>query len=263
MPFFNNLRSGYIGGSPEDYYNTGIKSLHDYSSPNIIRDTLQVYVDASNKNSYPGSGTTWTDLSGNGRNGTLTLGPTFSTSEVDGYIQLDGVNDYISFGQTFNFTTQAFTIGMWLKFLSWNAGSGANCVLFWKGDFTTSGYYFEFNLSGGNGAFYTNQGGASQSSIGPAAATQKVLDNWMHLMITRSGTSVIIYINGIDVTSSSGSHTNPATASTNNFYLGAYTNTAGANITNMRIAMFYIWQKALSASDVLYTFNASRKRFGI
>jgi len=262
MAFFNNLRSGFIGGTPEDYYNTGIKSIHDYSSPNIIRDTLQVYVDAANKNSYPGSGTTWTDLSGNGRNGTLTNGPTFSTSEVDGYIQLDGVNDYITFGQNFNFTTQAFTIGMWMKLLSWNAGSGLNCVTFWKGDFQNNGYYHEFNLNGQNGSFYTNQSGASQLTSGPGPTVQTFLDNWMHLMFTRSGTSVTIYINGVSVNSSSGTHTNPATASTNNFIIGSYASATG-NFTNMRIAMFYIWQKALSASDVLFTFNASRKRFGI
>ena len=262
MPFFNNLRSGFIGGTPEDYYNTGIKSIHDYSSPTIIRDTLQVYVDAANRNSYPGSGTTWTDLSGNGRNGTLTNGPTFSTSEVDGYIQLDGVNDQITFGQNFNFTTQAFTIGMWMKFLSWNAGSGTNCVVFWKGDFQNNGYYYEFNLVNANGGFFTNQSGASQNSNGPGGAVQRLLDNWMHLMITRSGTSAVIYVNGINVNAVNGTHTNPATASTNNFLIGAYSG-GTSNITNMRVAMFYIWQKALSASDVLFTFNASRKRFGI
>jgi len=262
MPFFNNLRSGFIGGTPEDYYNTGIKSIHDYSSPTIIRDTLQVYVDAANRNSYPGSGTTWTDLSGNGRNGTLTNGPTFSTSEVDGYIQLDGVNDYISFGQNFNFTTQAFTIGMWVKFLSWNAGSGTNCGVFWKGDFQNNGYYYELNLVSGAAGFFTNQSGASQNTNGPGTGVQTLLDNWLHLIVTRSGTTVTIYINAVNFTGAVASHTNPATASTNNFLIGSYSAGTG-NFTNMRIAMFYIWEKALSASDVLFTFNASRRRFGL
>ena len=262
MTFFNNLRSGYIGGPPEDYFNTGIKSIHDYSSPNIIRDTLQVYVDAANKNSYPGSGTTWTDLSGNGRNGTLTNGPTFSTSEVDGYIQLDGVNDYISFGQNFNFTTQSFTIGMWLKFLSWNAGSGINCALFWKGNFQVNGYYYEFPLAANNGGFFTGQSGASQNTNGPGSGPQTLVDNWLNLIITRSGATVSIYVNGAVVTGSAASHVNPADAASNNFIIGAY-NAASQNFTNMRIAMFYIWQKALTASEVLYTFNTSRKRFGL
>ena len=46
-------------------------------SPKIVTDGLVLSVDAANKKSYPGSGTTWYDLSGNAINGTLTNGPTF------------------------------------------------------------------------------------------------------------------------------------------------------------------------------------------
>ena len=65
-------------------------------SPSIITDSLILCLDAANTKSYPGSGTVWTDLSGNGNNVTLTNGPTYSS--VDGRsIVFDGTNDYADF----------------------------------------------------------------------------------------------------------------------------------------------------------------------
>ena len=59
---------------------------------NIVTNGLVLFLDANNTNSYPGSGTSWYDLSGNGNTGTLTNGPTFS-GENGGTIVFDGVDD--------------------------------------------------------------------------------------------------------------------------------------------------------------------------
>lgn len=64
-----------------------------YTGPNIVRNGLVLCLDAASLRSYPGSGTTWNDLSGNNNNGTLTNGPTFN-SENGGSIVFDGTNDY-------------------------------------------------------------------------------------------------------------------------------------------------------------------------
>ena len=61
----------------------------------IVTDGLVLCLDAGDKMSYPGAGTTWTDLSKNKNNGTLTNGPTFDSAN-GGSIVLDGTNDYIS-----------------------------------------------------------------------------------------------------------------------------------------------------------------------
>ena len=60
--------------------------------PRIPTSGLIFYLDAANTRSYPGSGTTWTDLSGNGNTGTLTNGPTYSSAN-GGQIVFDGSND--------------------------------------------------------------------------------------------------------------------------------------------------------------------------
>jgi hypothetical protein len=64
-------------------------------SPKIVTDGLVVYLDAANSRSYPGSGTTWSDLSRGGNNGTLINGPTFSSAN-GGSIVFDGVDDYVN-----------------------------------------------------------------------------------------------------------------------------------------------------------------------
>ena len=66
-------------------------------SPRIITDGLVLCLDAANRQSYPGSGTVWTDLAGS-NNGTLTNGPTFSSAN-GGSIVFDGVDDFIELNQ--------------------------------------------------------------------------------------------------------------------------------------------------------------------
>ena len=61
----------------------------------IVRDGLVLYLDAANEKSYPGSGTTWYDLSGNGNDVTLINNPTYSTNNNGSFI-FDGVDEYLS-----------------------------------------------------------------------------------------------------------------------------------------------------------------------
>ena len=81
-------------------------------SPSIITDSLILCLDAANTKSYPGSGATWTDLSGNGNNVTLTNGPTYSSVD-GGSIVFDGTNDYADFFAPNLGTTT--TVEMWVK----------------------------------------------------------------------------------------------------------------------------------------------------
>jgi hypothetical protein len=82
-------------------------------SPSIVTSGLVLCLDAANPKSYPGSGTTWTDLSGNGNNGTLVNGPTYS-SVNGGSIVFDGSNDYISTAYSIGTVSQQ-SISCWIS----------------------------------------------------------------------------------------------------------------------------------------------------
>lgn len=66
----------------------------------IITSGLVLALDAADRNSYPGSGTTWSDVSGNTKTGTLTNGPTFNSANGGGIV-VDGVNDYVAVSNMF------------------------------------------------------------------------------------------------------------------------------------------------------------------
>ena len=93
--------------------------------PSIVTDGLQVLLDAADINSYPGTGTTWTDLSGNGNNGTLTNGPSFLSNENGGIMRFDGVDDYARITPPTNYSE--YTIHF---FCQWISSVGFNERLF-------------------------------------------------------------------------------------------------------------------------------------
>jgi hypothetical protein len=124
-----------------------------YGRDNIVRDGLVLDLDAGISASYPGSGTTWTDLSGNGNTGTLTNGPTYSSAN-GGSIVFDGTDDVVD---TFNASSLTdMTIEMWIYD---TRSSGERDILSYNGN---SGSY-AFNGS----TFRTDGNGLGGRSFGP------------------------------------------------------------------------------------------------
>ena len=85
------------------------------AGPKIVEDGLIFCLDAANPRSYDGAGTTWTDLTVNKNNGTLTNGPTFDSAN-GGSIVFDGTNDYVACVQSFSRNQTQLTISSWVKF---------------------------------------------------------------------------------------------------------------------------------------------------
>jgi hypothetical protein len=79
----------------------------------IVRSGLVLHLDAANPKSYPGSGTTWTDISGNGNNGTLVNGVGYNSTN-GGSMVFDGVNDYCRIVLPSTITVQTFTYDCWI-----------------------------------------------------------------------------------------------------------------------------------------------------
>ena len=103
-------------------------------SPTTVTSGLVLCLDAGNAKSYPGSGTVWTDLSGNGNTGTLINGPTYNSAN-GGSIVFDGVNDYanIGVGRGVNQFSGNFAVSVWVMRLSGGPNFGNVC-----GDYYTN-----------------------------------------------------------------------------------------------------------------------------
>jgi len=79
------------------------------SGPKIITSGCVLSLDAADKLSYKGSGTSWYDLSGNNTTATLTNGPTFNAANM-GSIVFDGTDDKVTISNEFIFHLWSFTI---------------------------------------------------------------------------------------------------------------------------------------------------------
>jgi hypothetical protein len=221
----------------------------------IVRNGLVLNLDAAKLDSYPKTGINWNDISGNGNNGTLINGPTFN-SENNGGIVFDGSNEYTDSGNILNYTSGNFTFSYWIylnSLVSSQAGQGP-CVM-WKGSYATVGYYDQIGIAG-DISFVTNQSGAVQGTAVPIGTI--VVNNWYNICHVRNGSSIRIYVNGIDKTSAAGTHVNPET-STNSFRISNYNN--GQFYGNFRLSQFLNYNRALSATEILQNYNALKIRY--
>ena len=224
------------------------------SYPNIVKDGLVLNVDAGSRLSYSGSGTTWSDISGNGNNGTLQNGPTYSSAN-SGSIVFDGTNDYVDLGAFF--TYQTFTISIWVypgatqnqyADIFDNNHTGTRNFVLQQNNLTTNQY--SFGVSDASG------------SISGSDAINLTANVWTHLSFTFSPTSrVIAYVNGTF-------HSQGALAGGRNIlyqsqFLRLCAWGGGARIWNGRISNFSVYTRALSAAEVSQNYNALRGRFSV
>jgi hypothetical protein len=192
----------FTGIEPTWAAETNIGRTH-IATKGVVQDGLVLNLDAGVSSSYPGSGTTWTDLSGNGNNGTLVNGVGFDSAN-GGSLDFEQTNTYADFGNILNFTTENFTFNTFLYLTSNTNTNNQNPILVYKGQFQANGYYIQFGgTSPAIVSFVTNQSGASQVT---ESSSSLVVGAWNCLSIVRNGSSVRIYVNAVDVTSTAGTH---------------------------------------------------------
>ena len=227
-----------------------------------VSSGLVLNLDAGNTSSYSGSGTTWTDLSGNGYNGILTNGPTYSSSN-GGSIVFDGANDVASFGNVLNMNLSSWTLSCWVKFNDGSAFQGIMGKTSYRSNVGRYSFYIEF---GNLHAFF--QPDINYSITTPIAP---YLDNKFHnLVMTIDRASMMyFYIDGISVGTplnvSSTSSINLNT-STDNFYIGSYGSSNGLSpfaFLNGNVSQASIYNRALTAAEVVQNYYGLQPRFAI
>ena len=231
-------------------------------NPRIVTNGLVLALDAGNTKSYPGSGTTWTDLSGRRNNGTLTNGPTYNNANA-GSIVFDGTNDYIDFGSVSdaNFGTGDFAVECWF----YDNGSPNYSGLVVNGQSGgTDTTAFQLGRGGNaDGENHTNRieftRGLSNGSFCIFDSVNTIqLNTWTYITATRIGTTVKLYTNAVEVASmtDSGSYSNTALRVGRNRGTVVYWS---GRISNVRLYK----GKGLTAAEVSQNFNATRGRYGI
>ena len=239
-----------------------------YANGKIVTNGLVLALDAADKNSYPGSGTTWFDVSGNNNHFTLYNGVGFS-SVNGGILIFDGVNDYIASTNNINFTSYDYV---------------AVEILF-KGNGTVGGMVFEHttdwnSITGGFGLYINSNGSSPVDNLNHTNHNTEVVRNYtvtnnalwnnnlnLYSRISDS-TGRLTYTSGIitPFSSTAGYSTTTTTTAGGSFanaifYIGSRAGTGG--FFNGSIASLKIYGFKIDAIQSLQNYNAQKSRFNL
>ena len=232
--------------------------------PKIVTDGLVLYLDAVNTNSYPGSGNTWSDLSSNGNDGTLVNGPQFNSDNL-GSIDFDGVNDNISIGNlSNNIPKTEGTLSAWVSPIGYES-TQIYRIMNINVEGSTHGHGFDFSL-------YTNNRFLSVINAGSNrifAYTPGLDNNFINSGIPKNlayiwnETNQNWFINGESIGVGSNSFTEnitPIDYSSETLQIGI--RGSGGPFKGL-IPQVSIYNKALSAEEILQNYNATKSRYGL
>jgi hypothetical protein len=217
------------------------------NGPRIVTNGLVLALDAADRNSYPGSGTVWTDVSGNNNNFTLNNSPTFSTAN-GGRFAFNGTNQDATLS-SLNLQ-QNFTLDGWF-----NPNVLNTFVMFGQGTTVANQglhIWYVSNTSVRFGMYSNDTDFTVSTSIG----------NWYNMVFTYNNSNPFtkqMYINGV---AQSGTGASAAYAGSGAFRLGA-TYSTGGSYGNGSYAGMKAYNRILSASEIQQNYNATKTRFGL
>ena len=220
-------------------------------SPAIITQNLVLCLDAANPKSYPGSGTTWTDLSGRGNNGTLVNGVEYSGDNL-GSFSFDGTNNYGVTGNSGIIGNNPWTISIWVSVNVSENGGGRRGWIIWEGaNIQSTNQLISIGVNSGKIeiAHWGNDMTFSNSPI--------YFDTYQNITVIFNGSQELIYNNSVNTDSKSTSL---------NITDGAWYFASRAGIgefLNCNIAQVSIYNRALTASEVQQNYNALKGRYGL
>jgi hypothetical protein len=230
----------------------------------IVTDGLVLCLDAGNTKSYPGSGATWLDLTTNGNNGTLVNGGSglnFVTTN-GGSIVFDGTNDYIdNIGgvSTFSFiqNTGIYTISAWVN----PSLTTKEMYILGNNNGTTAQKGFYFGTDGVNNSILLSitLGVLNSNTLAHVISNCYVANTWIYVTCVGNGINNKLYKNGVLLGTSNFSTLSSGNSS-NTLSIGRI-NSANLWYWNGNIAQTTIYNRALSESEVLQNYNATKNRF--
>jgi hypothetical protein len=231
-------------------------------NPSIVTDGLVLCLDAANRHSYSGSGSTWNDLSKEGNNATLYNGPSFTNNNSGGLV-FDGTNEYFMTDlNTIGQANTSFTFGGYF----YNTTNTHNNNRFIFSNYVTSSHDGFFAIT-----TYTSTPilrlWMRDSSRGNNIQSNGVVPQvgaWYHVIGVRnhSNSTAQFYIDGELI------HSYPYSGSVSvtdggTSYFGGVLHNGASQIIPATVSSVQLYNRALSASEVQQNFNATRGRYGI
>jgi hypothetical protein len=219
-------------------------------NPRTVTNGLVLCLDAANRKSYPGSGTTWTDLSGNGNNGTLVNGVGYSGDNL-GSLSFDGVDDYISL-------SQSITLDFNKTFIFYIGNLPSSGTYHLLNSISIGGFQNRISITRTNLNFYRGDNGntdlISRSFTGGSKA------NRFFAIVTDSSN---LYTIEPEMTSfPTGSGLNGLINGARSFdSIGYQSSGSGWTYFNGNINYFLYYNKSLSLQEIQQNFNATKSRF--
>ena len=221
----------------------------EFTGAPVVDSSLQLWLDSGQTSSYPGTGTAWTDLSGNSRNGTLTNGPTYSDTD-GGYIVFDGTNDFVQCSGSLTVTAATF--------VSWIRRNGTqgtyDGILFSRGTNTTGMNFYTSNQLG----YHWNDASATYNWSSGLTVPDLT---WCMIAVSVTSTAATAYLCQSNGITSATNTVNHSSSLLNDIKIAQ--DDAGGRFFNGRIATAMIYDRALSADEITTNFNALRGRYGI
>ncbi len=216
-----------------------------FNQQDIVKDGLVLWLDANDKTSYPGTGTTWTDLSRTAGSGSLVNGPTYNSAN-GGSIVFDGVDDYVQCNISKLSFLNLITLSIGFKLLSFVDVKG---LLQFANNSNDSVPWILIRTNGSNTMSWYLNGGYQ--------INQTILTNTVYFLdLTYDGTTWNAYKNGI----LDGSWTGPfGSYNGDYFWIGNGYN----GYTNIQVYNTKLYNRALSTQEVLQNYNATKNRFGL
>ena len=214
-----------------------------------------IYVDAGQSSSYSGSGTTWTDLSGNTNNGTLVNSPGFTSAGAASYLSFSGTGaQYASTtAAKFNKTYTGKTLVVAARMANSSFSSSQfRCLFGTNGGTRNFNTYMYFD--GSNFKLHYSANGVGGFSNNLSITTNQ----WFVIAVTHTtGGLVTYYLNGVPVGTNTGI-TFAQYASNNGEFIAL-----GDNYWYGDINTCAVYGRTLSSDEILQNFKSSRSRYGL
>jgi hypothetical protein len=226
-----------------------------YFKNNLTTNGLILHLDAGNKNSYSGSGTTWYDLSSYGTNGTLLNGVGFSSSN-GGCLSFDGADDYATISSYSNINLNEGTVCAWVKYTNITTN---RVVVSYGGNGSNTGFLLQNENDVSNKfGFSTVRSTWSSTYVGNTVSSPLV-NTWIYQVGWYTPTQNKIFINGYlyNMTTATSA---PLSASTN-LWIGNEPNRSYYFVGN--IGAVHIYNRALPTAEILNNYYATKTRFGL